>query len=89
MTLRRMSSSDAAGVHPVSRRTLVISGTRPECIKLAPLVSALAASSSLEPYVVNSGQHAATVRGRLPHASRTGAALHFTFVIRAGGDVAN
>ncbi len=41
---------------------LIIAGTRPECIKLAPLVRALAGSECLRSHVVNSGQHAVTVR---------------------------
>jgi len=39
------------------RRVLVIFGTRPEAIKLAPVVGALAATRSLEPRVCVTGQH--------------------------------
>jgi UDP-N-acetylglucosamine 2-epimerase (non-hydrolysing) len=41
---------------------LVIAGTRPECIKLAPLVRRLATRSALRTVLVNSGQHAGAVR---------------------------
>ena len=36
---------------------LVVAGTRPECIKLAPLILALAGHPTLSVVVVNSGQH--------------------------------
>jgi len=39
------------------RRILVIFGTRPEAIKLAPVVAALAATRRLEPRVCVTGQH--------------------------------
>jgi UDP-N-acetylglucosamine 2-epimerase (non-hydrolysing) len=39
------------------RRALVVYGTRPEAIKLAPVISALRASSVLEPVVAVTGQH--------------------------------
>ena len=35
----------------------VFMGTRPEAIKMAPVVAALRASEGLTPLVVNSGQH--------------------------------
>ncbi|TWT47371.1 non-hydrolyzing UDP-N-acetylglucosamine 2-epimerase [Botrimarina hoheduenensis] len=38
-------------------RVAVLMGTRPEAIKLAPVVAALAASDRLEPIVINTGQH--------------------------------
>jgi len=38
-------------------KILVVYGTRPEAIKLAPVVKALEASSSLDPVVVVTGQH--------------------------------
>jgi UDP-N-acetylglucosamine 2-epimerase (non-hydrolysing) len=41
---------------------LVITGTRPEAIKLAPLIWALCDHRELRPVVVNSGQHADAVR---------------------------
>src|SRR5438445_4029236 len=41
---------------------LVVAGTRPESIKLAPVVWALDADRALNAVVVNSGQHAAAVR---------------------------
>ncbi len=45
-----------------SRTVLIVAGTRPECIKLAPIVRALAAHCALDAIVVNSGQHADAVR---------------------------
>ena len=36
---------------------LIIAGTRPECIKLVPVIRALAARGALGVRVVNSGQH--------------------------------
>ena len=39
------------------RRVLLIFGTRPEAIKLAPVVAALAAVPTLEPRLCVSGQH--------------------------------
>ncbi len=41
------------------RTVLVVYGTRPEAIKLAPVVAGLAASGSLRPVVVVTGQHRA------------------------------
>jgi len=41
---------------------VVIAGTRPECIKLAPLIRQLDARGRLRVYVVNSGQHLDAVR---------------------------
>ena len=38
-------------------RVAVIVGTRPDVIKLAPVVHALRATADLEPYVIASGQH--------------------------------
>ncbi|MDN3357714.1 UDP-N-acetylglucosamine 2-epimerase (non-hydrolyzing) [Actinomadura sp. DC4] len=38
-------------------RAMVVLGTRPEAIKLAPVVRAMAESAAFEPIVVNSGQH--------------------------------
>ena len=49
----------AAGAQKVA---LVIAGTRPECIKLAPVVRELAHRSALAGVVVNSGQHVDAVR---------------------------
>ena len=39
------------------RRVVCILGTRPEAIKVAPIVLELAATADLEPVVVSSGQH--------------------------------
>jgi UDP-N-acetylglucosamine 2-epimerase (non-hydrolysing) len=61
-------SSRAPRVHPVARprdgrqAVLVVAGTRPECIKVAPVVWALRSHPRLRPVVVNSGQHPLAVR---------------------------
>ena len=39
------------------KRVMVIYGTRPEAVKVAPLIKALQASDVLEPFVVSTGQH--------------------------------
>lgn len=39
------------------KRVMVIYGTRPEAVKMAPLIKALEASPVLEPFVVSTGQH--------------------------------
>lgn len=39
------------------KRVVVAFGTRPEAIKMAPVVAALRASTRLQPYVVSTGQH--------------------------------
>jgi UDP-N-acetylglucosamine 2-epimerase (non-hydrolysing) len=39
-------------------RCMVVMGTRPEAIKMLPVVQALQESSVLQPFVVNTGQHA-------------------------------
>ncbi|HEY0358131.1 MAG TPA: UDP-N-acetylglucosamine 2-epimerase, partial [Mycobacteriales bacterium] len=39
------------------RRVMCVYGTRPEAIKMAPVVAALAASTELEPVVTVTGQH--------------------------------
>lgn len=41
----------------MSKRVMVIYGTRPEAVKMAPLIKALEASPVLEPFVVSTGQH--------------------------------
>lgn len=41
----------------MKKRVAVVFGTRPEAIKMAPVVAALRASSTLEPFVVSTGQH--------------------------------
>src|ERR1700676_1885016 len=41
---------------------LIVAGTRPECIKLAPLVRRLADHDRLRLVLVNSGQHCLAVR---------------------------
>lgn len=44
---------------------LVVAGTRPEAIKVAPLIRALAALPRVDALVVNSGQHVCAVRDTL------------------------
>lgn len=41
----------------MSKRVAVFMGTRPEAIKMAPVIAALQESPSLKPLVINSGQH--------------------------------
>jgi len=55
----RPARGGAAGV------ALVVAGTRPECIKLAPVLVALARCPALAGVVVNSGQHRDAVRQTL------------------------
>ena len=38
-------------------RLLIVAGTRPECIKLVPIIRVLATRTHFEPILVNSGQH--------------------------------
>lgn len=47
---------------PSHGAVLVVAGTRPECIKLAPVVRELAHRRAVSGVVVNSGQHAEAVR---------------------------
>ncbi len=62
------------------RKVLIVVGTRPEAIKLLPLIIAFQESEKIEPVVVSSGQHSALVRevlslaGVAPHVD-LGAAL--------------
>jgi UDP-N-acetylglucosamine 2-epimerase (non-hydrolysing) len=44
-----------------AKRVMVVYGTRPEAIKLAPVIRAIAASSRLRPVVTLTGQHQAIV----------------------------
>jgi UDP-N-acetylglucosamine 2-epimerase (non-hydrolysing) len=46
---------------PPAKRVMVIYGTRPEAIKLAPVIRAISASSLLAPIVTLTGQHRAIV----------------------------
>lgn len=48
------------------RRILVVFGTRPEAIKLAPVIAALRARSDLETIVCNTGQHGEMLDQVLP-----------------------
>ena len=52
-------------VDPEPRVALVVMGTRPEAIKLAPVVSALADHSAWTPRVCTTGQHGAMMRQTL------------------------
>ncbi|MEP7328310.1 MAG: UDP-N-acetylglucosamine 2-epimerase (non-hydrolyzing) [Betaproteobacteria bacterium] len=45
-----------------SRTVMIVAGTRPECIKLAPVVHAFAQRDDVDACVVNSGQHVDAVR---------------------------
>jgi UDP-N-acetylglucosamine 2-epimerase (non-hydrolysing) len=48
-------------------RILIVAGTRPECLKLASVATALRRNASLQPMLVNSGQHEAMVRRTFGH----------------------
>lgn len=41
----------------MKRRIAILMGTRPEAIKLAPVIAAIEADPQLEPLVINTGQH--------------------------------
>jgi len=41
----------------MTRRVAVFMGTRPEAIKMAPVIAQLEAAEGLQPLVINSGQH--------------------------------
>ncbi|MDO5533310.1 MAG: UDP-N-acetylglucosamine 2-epimerase (non-hydrolyzing) [Propionibacteriaceae bacterium] len=41
----------------MKKRVMVIYGTRPEAVKVAPLIKSLQVSNVLEPFVVSTGQH--------------------------------
>lgn len=43
--------------HPTRSRVGILLGTRPEAVKLAPVITAMAASAPLEPVIVSTGQH--------------------------------
>lgn len=57
---RARAARRAPGV--TSHTVLIVAGTRPECIKLAPVIHAIAARADIETIVVNSGQHVDAVR---------------------------
>ncbi|MEP6941836.1 MAG: UDP-N-acetylglucosamine 2-epimerase (non-hydrolyzing) [Betaproteobacteria bacterium] len=61
---RRLHAVNAHPSTPPSK-ILLVAGTRPECIKLAPLAHALARHPDLRVGLVNSGQHATAVRACL------------------------
>ncbi|MBN8482335.1 MAG: UDP-N-acetylglucosamine 2-epimerase (non-hydrolyzing) [Xanthomonadales bacterium] len=52
---------------PSTRRVLVVAGTRPECLKVASVVTALRRHAGTETILANSGQHAAMVERTLAH----------------------
>ena len=54
-----------AGASAPPRTVLIVAGTRPECIKVAPLIHALSNHPDLAPLIVNSGQHLLPVRACL------------------------
>ncbi len=60
--LRRHARVGRRAPGGASHAVLIFAGTRPECIKLAPIVHALAAHGEFDAIVVNSGQHADAVR---------------------------
>ncbi|HEY5309403.1 MAG TPA: UDP-N-acetylglucosamine 2-epimerase, partial [Casimicrobiaceae bacterium] len=62
--LRVINASAAHAALP-PKVVLVIAGTRPECIKLAPILRALAHHPDLSTLLVNSGQHLQAVRDAL------------------------
>jgi UDP-N-acetylglucosamine 2-epimerase (non-hydrolysing) len=55
----------STGSSAMPRVVLIFAGTRPECIKLAPVVQALIGHPELSPLLVNSGQHQLAVRACL------------------------
>ncbi|MEO8739658.1 MAG: UDP-N-acetylglucosamine 2-epimerase (non-hydrolyzing) [Casimicrobiaceae bacterium] len=63
----RVRAINAAHVHaaPPRKTILVVAGTRPECIKLVPVLRALAHHPDLSTLLVNSGQHLRAVRDAL------------------------
>ena len=59
----------------ISRRVLLVAGTRPECLKLASLHTALREQHDCESLLLNSGQHEDMVRRTFAHL---GVACDFT-----------
>lgn len=55
------NGSQTRGGTPLVRRIMVVYGTRPEAIKLAPVIRAIHASALLTPVVTLTGQHQAMV----------------------------
>ncbi len=53
----RIDLRNEAVTFPTKRRVMLILGTRPEAIKLAPIALALKASADFDPFVVVTGQH--------------------------------
>jgi len=73
MSRGRASCDDPSG--PGTRRILVLFGTRPEVIKLAPVIHALQAGPQhLRTLIVSSGQHADLV---LPFVHALGLRVDF------------
>lgn len=56
-TATAVTGPGAPALHDGPARALVVLGTRPEAIKLAPVVRAMSATRGFEPIVVSSGQH--------------------------------
>ncbi|WP_432547563.1 non-hydrolyzing UDP-N-acetylglucosamine 2-epimerase [Kineococcus sp. SYSU DK004] len=61
-----MSRTPVPGAPARRYRTAVVLGTRPEAVKLAPVVRAMRSSPDLEPVVVTTGQHRELVADVLP-----------------------
>ena len=61
----RVINAMQAHAAPVRKMVLVVAGTRPECIKLAPILRALAHHPDMSTLLVNSGQHLHAVRDAL------------------------
>jgi UDP-N-acetylglucosamine 2-epimerase (non-hydrolysing) len=57
MALSACSAATPAAAGPARRRIMVIYGTRPEAVKVAPLIQALAASPEFTPLVAVTAQH--------------------------------
>jgi UDP-N-acetylglucosamine 2-epimerase (non-hydrolysing) len=52
-----MTAENVPGDLETRRRVLVVVGTRPEAIKMFPVIHALRASQAVYPYVITTGQH--------------------------------
>jgi UDP-N-acetylglucosamine 2-epimerase (non-hydrolysing) len=61
----RVINATCAHAAPPRKIVLVVAGTRPECIKVAPVLRALAHHPDMSTLLVNSGQHLHAVRDAL------------------------
>ena len=66
-----MSTSDDYYLPGVRRKLLVVAGTRPEAIKLLPLIQAMQQSRRYQPFLVATGQHPGVVERVFGHAGLT------------------